>query len=201
MRQRGHQIILCDAHSVDKTQQVAQPWVDSIISTEAGRAKQMNAGAEQAKHDILWFLHADTLVPNDADTLILRSLASGSRAWGRFNLRLSGHSWVFRIIETMINWRSCLSGVATGDQGIFVNKSAFDQLGHYEDIPLMEDINLSTKLKKITRPACINTAIITSSRRWEQHGVLRTVLLMWYLRLAYFLGTPSEKLAQRYRQS
>ena len=201
LRQRGHQIILCDAHSHDNTRQLAQPWVDAIINTETGRARQMNAGAQQAKHDILWFLHADTYVPDNADTIILHHLTSRSCIWGRFNIRLSGHSWLFRIIEKMMNWRSCLSGIATGDQGIFVNKAIFEQLGCYETIPLMEDIELSKKLKKISRPICINTPLITSSRRWEQQGIVRTVLLMWYLRLAYFLGTPSEKLARCYRQS
>lgn len=201
MRQRGHQVILCDASSTDKTQQLAQPRVDKIISTEAGRSKQMNAGAKQAQYDILWFVHADTLVPEDADTLILSRLQSASKVWGRFNVQLSGHSWMFRIIERMMNLRSCLSGIATGDQGIFVQKSVFEQLGCYPDIPLMEDISLSKKLKNISRPACIDSALITSSRRWEQHGILRTVLLMWYLRLAYFLGVPSEKLAQRYQAS
>lgn len=198
MRQRGHQIILCDAHSDDKTQTLARPWVDNLITSPAGRAQQMNAAAKLAEHDVLWFLHADTLVPDNADELILDCFIN-EHIWGRFNVRLSSHKFRFRIIETFINLRSCLSGIATGDQGIFVNKNIFQQLNGYQNIPLMEDIHLSKRLKKISRPSCISTTIITSSRRWEEHGTTKTIILMWRLRLAYFLGVQPEKLAQAYR--
>jgi len=200
LRKNGHQVILCDAHSQDKTQTLAKPLVDNIICADAGRAKQMNAAAKIAQHELLWFVHADTQIPENADQLIFQHLQKTAAVWGRFDVRLSGSSWLFRIIEKMINLRSCLSGIASGDQGIFVRGDIFKKVGTYENIPLMEDISLSKKLKKISPPCCISTPLMTSSRRWEQRGIMRTVWLMWYCRLAYFLGTPAEKLVQIYQR-
>ncbi len=159
----------------------------------------MNQGAAVATGDVLWFLHADTIAPATAYTPLLNCLADGTRVWGRFNVRLSGHQAIFRLIEMMMNLRSCITGIATGDQGIFVLRHTFEQLGGFTQIPLMEDIVLSKKLKRLSRPACIKRKIVTSSRRWEEHGIFATILLMWRLRLAFFFGVSPEKLAARYQ--
>jgi rSAM/selenodomain-associated transferase 2 len=159
----------------------------------------MNAGAEQAQGDVYWFVHSDSIVPADADRLIEQAL-SEHKHWGRFDVRLSGKHFAFRIIEWMMNMRSCITGITTGDQGIFMCKQAFDELYGYKPIALMEDIDLSKRLLiHFGKPACLHAKLVTSSRRWEQHGIIRTVLLMWSLRLAYFLGVSPETLARRYR--
>jgi rSAM/selenodomain-associated transferase 2 len=160
----------------------------------------MNAGAAGASGDILLFLHADTRLPANALALI-ESVVSATRPWGRFDLRLSGHHWLLRIVERMINWRSAVSGIATGDQALFVRRDLFESLGGYARIPLMEDVELSTRLRSLARPCRIRQPLTTSSRRWEKHGIVRTILLMWQMRLAYYWGTPVEVLAQRYRRS
>ncbi|MCW9015276.1 MAG: TIGR04283 family arsenosugar biosynthesis glycosyltransferase [Gammaproteobacteria bacterium] len=193
-----HEIILVDGGSRDKTIELSQPLVDKIIHADRGRSLQMNTGAQQATGDALWFVHADTLVPNNADQLIANAL-NHKKYWGRFDVNLSGRQLLFRIIERMINIRSCITGIATGDQGIFVDIRAFNQLTGYAAIALMEDIELSSRLKNnYGRPACISSKLMTSSRRWQEHGILRTILLMWRLRLAYFLGVHPDTLAKRY---
>ncbi|VAX12527.1 Glycosyl transferase, family 2 [hydrothermal vent metagenome] len=196
-RNAGHELILADGGSIDAVLRLAQGRVDKIIHAERGRARQMNAAAEQARGDVLLFLHADTRLPENADRLIREALETG-RIWGRFDVRLSGQAWSLRVIETLMNWRSCLSGIATGDQAMFVLREAFVQLGGFADIPLMEDIELSRRLKKISAPCCLRTRVITSSRRWETQGILRTVLLMWGLRLAWFLGVSAARLQKIY---
>lgn len=200
LRQRGHEIIVCDAGSTDNTQQLARPLCDRVLQADKGRALQMNAAAAQATGDVLCFLHADTLSPHNIDEHIFHALQQSRRIWGRFNIQLSGQQPAFRLIERMINLRSCISGVASGDQGIFIYRNVFNRLGGYKAIALMEDIELSKRLRKISKPACIKHAkLITSSRRWEEHGIARTVLLMWKLRLKYFLGTQPQQLASEYR--
>jgi rSAM/selenodomain-associated transferase 2 len=145
----------------------------------------------------LIFLHADTRLPPDAPALIHEALAAGAR-WGRFDVRLSGARLLLRVVECMMNWRSRLSGIATGDQAIFVRRDLFRQLGGFADIALMEDVEFSRRAKRLAPPACLRACVETSSRRWEQRGVLRTVLLMMRLRLAYFLGADPRELARRY---
>jgi len=194
-----HEIIMVDGGSQDNTIEISRPYVDTIITSEKGRARQMNLGAKKSSGDILWFLHADSLIPDNAYNIICNSLQKTHRVWGRFNIRLSGSKWAFRVIEKLINTRSRLTKVATGDQGIFVLRSKFEKLNGYSDMPLMEDIDFSKRFKKLSPPVCLNDTIITSSRRWESNGVISTVLLMWYLRFAYFMGTPAEKLAHKYR--
>lgn len=198
-RQRGHEIILCDGGSTDSTITLSTPYVDKIITSNKGRAIQMNNGAASATGNIFCFLHADTIATENIDSLIISALHS-NKLWGRFNIRLNNNKWPFRIIESLINIRSCISGIASGDQGIFIHSSVFNKLDGFKNQPLMEDIELSKRLKKITRPACIKDTLITSSRRWEKHGIIQTVILMWTLRLKYFLGTPVEKLHTRYRR-
>ena len=200
LREHGDEIIVCDGGSTDNTRQLAMPLCDIFLQTDKGRALQMNAGAAQASGDVLCFLHADTLSSHNLHEAVFQTLQQSRRVWGRFNIRLSGRHPAFRLIERLINLRSCISGVASGDQGIFIYRSVFNRLGGYKAIALMEDIELSKRLKQISKPACIKQpALITSSRRWEEHGIIRTVLLMWKLRLKYFLGSNPQQLASEYR--
>lgn len=199
LRDAGHEVILVDGGSHDDTAALARPRVDRLITAARGRAVQMNAGARAANGDVLWFLHADTRVPPGALDALLRT-AARRVGWGRFDVRLSGRHPLLRVVERSMNLRSRLTGIATGDQGIFVERALFDRSGGFPSIPLMEDIALSKALRRETRPACIAwPRLETSSRRWESRGVLRTVLLMWRLRLAYALGVPPQVLARHYR--
>jgi len=196
-RQAGHQVIVADGGSADMTTTLARPLADQVITAPKGRGQQMNVGAQQSDGEALLFLHADTQLPTNAIELIEEALQQ--HRWGRFDVRLSGRHPLLRIVECLMNLRSRLTGIATGDQAIFVEKTRFHQLGGYADIPLMEDIELSKRLKRLDRPACLSAKLTTSSRRWEQHGILNTIFLMWRLRLAYWLGAPAEQLAKRYR--
>lgn len=199
MRQRGLEVIVVDGGSSDTTVACATPFADTVVHSKPGRARQMNAGAEQARGEVLWFLHADTVVPAMSDQRLLQSLQACGAVWGRFDVRLSGHHPLLKLIARLMNLRSCFTGIATGDQGIFVHRQAFRAVKGYPEQPLMEDVALSTQLKKLSMPRCIRTPIITSSRRWESRGILRTVLLMWRLRLLYALGTDPARLARLYR--
>lgn len=194
------EVIVADGGSSDQTSTLVKECGAQLVDANRGRARQMNAGAAHASGDILLFLHADSQLPDDAIARVSDAVASGAR-WGRFDIRLSGSHWSFRIIERMINWRSCLSGIATGDQAIFVRRELFESLGGYADIPLMEDVEISKRLKRLAPPCCIHHPLTTSSRRWEHFGILRTIVLMWQMRLAYFLGVSPESLARRYRRS
>lgn len=196
-RTSGLQIIIADGDSTDDTVERANLLVDEIVIAPRGRARQMNKGAQQAKGSVLWFLHADTRVPSNACAKILQSVTAG-KCWGRFDIRLSGAHWLFRFIERAMNLRSRISGIATGDQGLFVTRDAFDQAGGFPDIPLMEDIALSKSLRRLARPVCLRARLVTSSRRWEHRGILRTIMLMWRLRLAYTFGADPERLAKAY---
>ncbi|HED33302.1 MAG TPA: glycosyltransferase [Gammaproteobacteria bacterium] len=199
LRKNGHEIILSDGGSTDDTISLAESKVDICINSPRGRAAQMNAGAQYARGDILCFLHADTLPPQNIDAIIIQALNQSSKQWGRFDVRLTGKQFSFRIIERLMNLRSCISNIATGDQGIFVYRDIFNRLSGFAEIPLMEDIELSKRLRKISRALCIHKKpLITSSRRWEENGITSTVLLMWQLRLRYFLGTPESVLARAY---
>jgi rSAM/selenodomain-associated transferase 2 len=197
LRERGCEVIVVDGGSSDATVTIAEPLADRLLHSALGRAVQMAAGADVAGSPLLWFLHADTLVPFDADKAIREALRH--HGWGRFNVTLSGGHPLFRLIEKLINLRSCLSGIATGDQGIFVRREPFDAVGGMPRLPLMEDVELSRRLKRFGRPACLRRCLQTSSRRWEERGILRTVFLMWWLRAAYALGIPAGRLAGWYR--
>ncbi len=196
-RDMGHQIIVVDGGSDDGTAVLAQACADIVIVSTPGRARQMNAGAVQAAGDILLFLHADTHLPEGSMCLI-KEAVHRSR-WGRFDVRLSGRHWLLRIVENMMNWRSSLTGIATGDQAIFIQRDLFDEVGGFPEQPLMEDIEISKRLKRYAHPASIDTPLVTSSRRWEKGGVIRTILLMWKLRLLYWLGKDAESLVKMYR--
>jgi len=197
-RVRGHQLIVVDGGSDDQTVELATPLADQVLQSAPGRAIQMNRGAAVASGDVLIFVHADTVLPVGADQLLLQALQS-HKVWGRFNVRLSGKAWMFRVIEWMMNLRSSITSVATGDQGIFVWKKVFQQVGGFPEIPLMEDVAISKRLRKHSAVAVVKPCLITSSRRWESNGIWRTMLLMWRLRLLYFFGAAPEALARYYR--
>lgn len=198
-RQAGHELIVVDGGSEDATLDLVSPHVDRVIHSGKGRARQMNIGAKEASHEVLFFVHADTHLPAQADHDIRHSIENNQHLWGRFDVTLSGAGLAFRIIEWFMNRRSRLTSIATGDQAIFVRKDIFAQVGGFDEIPLMEDIALSKKLKALGKPACLRARVITSSRRWEENGILHTVLLMWRLRFAYWRGVDPAKLAMRYR--
>ncbi|WP_238050773.1 TIGR04283 family arsenosugar biosynthesis glycosyltransferase [Psychrobacter sp. Ps2] len=201
------QVILVDGGSVDgsvaiaksvlKSTEIAQSIIDwHIIESRVGRAQQMNAGAVLATGDVLLFLHADTELPACAIDNIQQAIAQYD--WGRFDVRLDSHEPLLSIVGLMINQRSRLMDIATGDQAIFIKKSLFEQIGGYPDQPLMEDIELCKRLKKISRPACLKSKVTTSARRWQQHGIWRTIFLMWQLRFDYWRGVSPNVLKQRY---
>jgi len=198
LRARGAEVIVADGGSRDDTVARAAPLADLVITVPRGRARQMNAGAMRARGEILLFLHADSLLPDAADLLIVDGLKRLRRGWGRFDVAIAGRHPLLRVVERLMNLRSRLTGIATGDQAIFVTRSLFTAAGDYPDIALMEDVALSKRLKRFGPPLCLNHRLTTSGRRWEKHGVLRTILLMWRLRLAYWLGADPAKLAVRY---
>lgn len=191
------EIIIVDGGSTDNTRALLAAHF-TVLDSPAGRARQMNAGAAHATGTWLFFLHADTSLGLENLHSAIRESATGS--WGRFDVSLSGTRFMFRLIETLINFRSRLSGVATGDQCIFVRKKLFDELGGYADIPLMEDVELSKRLRRYAAPVCVESRVITSSRRWSRNGIWKTIFLMWKLRLLFWLGRDPAKLNELYRR-
>jgi rSAM/selenodomain-associated transferase 2 len=198
LRADGHEVIVVDGGSRDATPALAAPQADRVLASPRGRARQMNAGAEAAHGEVLLFLHADTTLPDGAVGALQAALQGGAR-WGRFDVNIGGRSALFPLIAALMNTRSRLTGIATGDQAIFVEATLFRQIGGYADLPLMEDIELSRRLRTVSPPACLRERVLTSGRRWEQHGVVRTMVLMWRLRWRYWRGTPAEQLARAYR--
>ena len=198
LRARGHELIIVDGGSADGTPALAAGGADLGIDGPRGRARQMNAGAARARGSVLLFLHADTLLPEGADVRVQRALAGGRR-WGRFDVRIAGRSPWFGVIAALMNLRSRLSGIATGDQAIFVERALFEQLGGYAELPLMEDVELCRRLRVTGLPACLRERVLTSGRRWESRGIWRTVFLMWRLRWRYWRGEAPETLARAYR--
>jgi len=196
-RDSGHEVIVVDGGSADNSLSIAHDGADVVVVSRPGRAAQMNHGAAVATGDVFLFLHADTVLPENAIHLI--SSLQGDSFWGYFNIRLSGQKAIFRLIEWMINRRSSLSSIATGDQSIFVAKKLFNNINGFPEIELMEDIAISRLLKTETVPVCLPSQVLTSSRRWENNGIASTVLLMWKLRLFYFFGVSPEKLSKLYR--
>ncbi|WP_339806351.1 TIGR04283 family arsenosugar biosynthesis glycosyltransferase [uncultured Marinobacter sp.] len=197
-RDLGHEVIVVDGGSADGTAELARPLCDRVVVSEKGRARQMNAGAAAARGDILLFLHADTQLPAAALDH-LQAFAGSDRHWGRFDVRLSGQRPLFRLIALMMNSRSRLTGIATGDQAMFVRRQLFQDLGGFRNIALMEDIELSRQLLRAGRPFCIADPVVTDSRRWEQQGPWRTIVLMWRLRWKYWRGVSPDELARLYR--
>ena len=198
----GAQIIVVDGGSTDATVAIAlttcSPSI-KVVHASKGRAVQMNAGAEHAAGKALLFLHADTLLPDGADVLVQTALASGQHVWGRFDVRIEGQSMWLPVVAALMNLRSKLTGIATGDQAIFMTHAAFTSRRGFAAQLLMEDIDMSQRLLKLSRPACLPQKVVTSGRRWDTRGVWRTIVLMWRLRFAFWRGIPPEQLAQLYR--
>jgi rSAM/selenodomain-associated transferase 2 len=193
LRAGGHEVIVVDGGSEDATREIAAPLADFVVLAPRGRAAQMNAGARNARGEALVFLHADTRLPPHADAPIRHALEK--HLWGRFDVRIEAAHPLLRVVGFAMNLRSRLTGIATGDQAIFVRREAFPG---FPEIALMEDIAFCKAMKRRGPPACLRARVTTSGRRWERHGVLRTMLLMWRLRLAYFLGAAPDELARRY---
>jgi rSAM/selenodomain-associated transferase 2 len=198
LRMLGAEVIVVDGGSRDATVALAAPCADHVLLSPCGRARQMNAGAAQARGDVLLFLHADTLLPDGAEAQIRQALQRGA-AWGRFDVRIGGRSGMLRVVAACMNARSRWTGIATGDQALFVRREVFERIGGFPDQPLMEDIELSRRLRGIGRPACLRARVTTSGRRWETRGVWRTIVLMWRLRWRYWRGESPQSLARAYR--
>ncbi len=218
LRQVGHQIILVDGGSTDGTRELAAPLVDTVIRSEPGRARQMNEGAAHATGDLLWFLHADTQVPASAATELMQlarvphqpasqeDQAGGSQQpdhlsdfWGHFRVSIEDPAWPFRLIEWSMNLRTRLTSVVTGDQGLFVSCSLWEKTGGYRMMPLMEDVEISKRLRRYGNALHLESQLVTSARRWRSGGIVKTIMLMWWLRLAYVAGVSPDRLAAWYR--
>ncbi len=199
LQQRGCELLLVDGGSKDGSAGLAMSAGATLLHAQRGRARQMNAGAAHASGEALLFLHADSQLPEDALALVTAALSGKTHSWGRFDVRIAGRPAMLRVIGFMMNLRSRCSGIATGDQAIFVRRIVFESVGGFPDQPLMEDIELSQRLRKLSWPVCISQRVITSGRRWETHGVWRTMLLMWRLRWQYWRGVPAQQLAKTYR--
>lgn len=194
----GCEIVFADGGSTDGSAKLAVVAGFDVVRTERGRARQMNVGAAAAGGDVLLFLHADTRLPEGAMQHIAQAL-KGPKSWGRFDVCIAGRPFMLRVVGRLMNWRSRLTDIATGDQAIFVRRIVFERLRGYPDQPLMEDVEMCKRMKSFSRPACIAHCVITSGRRWETRGVWRTILLMWRLRWAYWCGADAVELARLYR--
>ena len=197
LREEGFEVIVVDGGSIDKTPQLVEGLCDQFISNRQGRAAQMNTGALKAKGEFIFFLHVDTQLHEEFQELI-PLIEADTFCWGRFDVKLAGEHWSFRIIESMMNLRSRLTGIATGDQVMFVSQKLFQEVDGFPEIALMEDIAMSQKLKNICSPLCLRQKVLTSSRRWEKHGIINTILKMWWLRFSYFMGVDPVRLARQY---
>lgn len=198
LRQRGARVVVVDGGSQDDTRALAQAHADAVIEGPRGRALQMNAGAALGWGEVLLFLHADTTLPEHADAHLLQALSQGY-VWGRFDVRIDGRPRMLAVVAAMMNLRSRWTGIATGDQAIFMRREAFAQVGGFASLPLMEDIDLSQRLRAVGPPACLRQRVLTSGRRWQQRGVWRTIVLMWRLRWRYWRGESAHSLAEDYR--
>lgn len=193
------ELIVVDGGSSDNTVALSQPYVDDIVCATQGRAVQMNIGAAMASAPALLFLHADTFLPDDVLKQI-QTAFNNNYDWGRFDVKFSDKHCLLRLVASFMNIRSRLTGMTTGDQAIFIQKAVFETLNGFSDIPLMEDIELSSRLKQHSKPYCSRSKVQTSARRWLNFGIIKTILLMWWLRLRYFIGTEPQLLAILYRE-
>ncbi|KAF3996528.1 TIGR04283 family arsenosugar biosynthesis glycosyltransferase [Glaciimonas immobilis] len=195
----GCEVIIADGGSDDGSDGIVECAGFTVVRAPRGRARQMNAGAACATGTVLLFLHADTQLPEGAGVLVAQALSSGAYRWGRFDVCIAGRPVMLRVVGCLMNLRSRLSGIATGDQAMFATRAAFDAVDGFPDQPLMEDVELSRRLRRVSRPACIARCVTTSGRRWETRGVWRTILLMWRLRWDYWRGVPAQQLAEEYQ--
>ena len=193
------EVVVVDGGSADDTESVLARWPRAhLASSPRGRAAQMNAGAASSAGDVLLFLHADTRLPAGFTEAIERALGDQRVVGGRFDVRFDNPAWPFRMIAALMNLRSRLSGIFTGDQAIFVRRTAFEALGGYAPIPLMEDIDFTRRLRRLGRVACLRRRVTTSARKWERDGIARTIGLMWALRFLYFCGVSPARLHRWY---
>jgi len=199
-RQAGHELIIVDGDSQDGSFQAALPWADKVLSSPKGRGQQLHLGAQAAQGDTLLFLHIDTRLPPQADQLIHTALQQSDRVWGHFKVSLSGQHPLFPLIAQLMNLRACLTAMVTGDHCLFVQNTAYQDCGGFPAVSLMEDLHLSKRLKRLSKPLCLPQTVITNSRRWQQHGVIRTIMTMWWMRLAWFFGVDEDRLARWYTQ-
>ncbi|UTD57685.1 TIGR04283 family arsenosugar biosynthesis glycosyltransferase [Halomonas sp. MS1] len=199
LREAGTEIIVVDGGSTDDSVALATPLADTLLTSAPGRAQQMNLGAAHARSAALLFLHADTRLPEEANKLICQAL--NTNCWGRFDIHLEGKSRWLPLVSLLMNLRSRLSGIATGDQGMFLRRATFEAVGGFPEQPLMEDIELSKRLKAVSRPACLRAKVISSGRRWDQFGAWKTICLMWRLRYRYWRGVSATQLAKEYRNA
>jgi rSAM/selenodomain-associated transferase 2 len=192
-------VIVVDGASEDETREIAGPLADRVLAGPVGRGPQMNAGAAVARGEILFFLHADTVVPEGFAAAIVA--ACRNAIGGRFDVALSAPGVAFRLIEAAINLRSRWSGVFTGDQGLFIRRDVFDKLGGFPEQPLLEDLVLSRAMRRHGPVAPLRQRLHTSARRWQLHGIVHTIALMWWIRTLYFLGVSPGRLARLYRDA
>ena len=192
------ELIVVDGGSADRTAELARLHADLVVTAPSGRARQMNTGAREAKGEVLLFLHADTKLPSQFPQLLTQALNDPYVVGGRFDVRLDADGWPFRMIETMMNLRSRLTRISTGDQAIFVRHQVFQEIGGYPDLVLMEDVEFSRKLKRVGKIACVPERVVTSARRWQQNGVFRTMVRMWILRFCHFIGVSASRLREFY---
>ena len=195
---QGHEIIIVDGGSIDGTVESAERLGCKCITTKASRGYQLQAGANASIHDVLVFLHADTLLPPTAMKDINSSLSNPDSSWGRFNVVFSSNNLIFKVLAWFMNKRSCITGIVTGDHTLFIKRNTYFDCGGFADIPIMEDIEISKRLKKYSNPVCLSNSVITSSRKWEKQGVIKTILMMWILRAKFYFGIPAEKLVKQY---
>ena len=201
LRERGTEILVVDGGSTDGTDEIAKQGADHVVHAPRGRASQQNVGAQNALGDVFLFLHCDTQLPLDADTLIADAIDKNNAQWGRFDVCFDTHSTMLSVVAMMMNARSRLTGIATGDQCLFVRREAFVAAGGFPALALMEDVALSALLRQQSAPVCLRNTVITSARRWQNKGIWRTIFLMWWLRAAYALGVPPARLARWYGPS
>jgi rSAM/selenodomain-associated transferase 2 len=192
------EVIVVDGGSRDATREVAKGLVSQLIESPQGRALQMNAGAKAAHGDVLLFLHADTILPLETKEVILAAFSDPQVVGGWFGIHLDRSGWLYGLVAFLVSLRSRLTKIATGDQAIFVRREVFERLGGFSEIPLMEDVEFSRRLKRLGKIACLHQKVVTSARRWERHGPIKTILLMWRLRFLYFMGVSPDRLRNHY---
>lgn len=191
------EVIYVDGGSDDGSWEWLQENVACAIQSDTGRGKQMNAGAKTASKDFLLFMHADTKLPQQVTQQIIKGLSS--RSWGRFDVQFRGKDWFMPVVASCMNLRSKLTGICTGDQGLFIKRDVFWGVHGFDEIPLMEDVEITTRLKSVSKPFCSSARIRTSSRRWLNNGKINTILLMWKLRWKFYRGESADSLKQYYR--
>ncbi|MDX2167076.1 MAG: TIGR04283 family arsenosugar biosynthesis glycosyltransferase [Deltaproteobacteria bacterium] len=197
-RAEALEVLVVDAGSADATAATAAAAGAVVLQAPRGRARQMNAGAAHAGGDVLLFLHADTRLPVGFAAAVAAALEDPAAVGGRFDVRLVPSSPLLALTAALINRRSRLTGIATGDQALFVRRATFEAMGGFADLPLMEDVAFTRDLKRRGRVVALRARVATSARRWQRHGVLRTILLMWRLRLLYWWGVAPAELKRRY---